>query len=129
MTRKLLSAALLAATIAIAACGGGDDDDDSASALMEGQLPVTEEQLSADEVAKWPETWCSIEPGVSRDDLVAAMGEPTSETSQNVSWYGFGYSFAAFLDVDGNVWQMDGHGPTEDSVSCESARRVPGATP
>jgi hypothetical protein len=114
---KTLSAALLATTLAVAACGSNGDD------APKGEPPVTEE-LSADQAAKWAETWCSIEPGVSRDDLVAAMGEPTSGTQQVVSWDGFGFHFNAFLDVHGNVWQMDGYGPAPDDVRCGSARQA-----
>jgi hypothetical protein len=111
---KTLSAALLATTLAVAACGSNGDD------APEGEPPVTEE-LNANQAATWAETWCSIEPGVSRDDLVAAMGEPTSETSQDLAWVGFGYSLYAFLDVDGNVYQMDVNGP---GLPCESTRRI-----
>jgi hypothetical protein len=131
---KFLALAFLAMTFTFgAACGGGDDD--STSPTTQGVettlVPSTTAPLipdaatsAADQAATWPEAWCSVEPGVSRDDLIAAMGEPTTETTQDLAWVGFGQAYYAFFDATGLIFQMDVNNTAPTEVACEQSRRV-----
>jgi hypothetical protein len=90
---------LTIALLSVSACG---DDDSDVAGILESS-----ENISAEEVAQWPEKWCSVQPGATRDDLVEVMGQPTSETEESLSWSAFNYQFNAFLDVQGHIRQMD----------------------
>lgn len=84
------------------ACGDDGDDEIDLNDAFGGQETVEREVVEG-----WPDAWCSVQPGVRRDELVDAMGEPTSETPESLSWDGFNYQFNAFLNVNGSVRQMD----------------------
>ena len=87
------------------------EDDLCESASNATTPPTTEPSLdepSSEVVAAWPEAWCSVEPGVTRDELVEVMRDVgLSETPESLSWDGFNYQFNAFLNVEGTVRQMD----------------------
>jgi hypothetical protein len=82
---------------------------------------------SAAEVSRWPSAWCSVQPGGTRDELIAAMGAPTSESPEAARWQAFGWQLNAFFDEGGTVSQMDineiGLTPTQRAkITCETTR-------
>ena len=34
----------------------------------------------------WPERWCQAAPKMMRDELIALMGPPTTDTGNTLSW-------------------------------------------
>ncbi len=55
----------------------------------------------------WPAKWCQAEPGITKDQLVAIMGQPTSGSAEFMSWSAHQFQFNAFLEADGTVRQLD----------------------
>jgi len=66
------------------------------------------------EVARWVDAWCDLDPDMSRDQIVALMGEPSGEYTvadggePQLWWAQDQYDFRAYLDVDGSVLELVG---------------------
>src|SRR5436309_356356 len=106
------------AAVAVSACGGSGGPS---VRLEPSNSP------SADVVKSWPSKWCSEQPGVAKSTLYTAMGKPTSESTGQPSWDGFGWQFNAFFDENGNVRQMDINDSQLDAsqrarITCETTR-------
>lgn len=63
------------------------------------------------EVRAWPAKFCSLEKGMTRDEVRAVMGEPTEEYSgpdaNQDQWDGYEVNVTAFYDIDDRVLQLD----------------------
>ena len=75
----------------------------------------------------WPAKWCEAEPGITKDQLAAIMGKPTSGAAEFMSWSAHQYQFNAFLDADGTVRQLDANEHSlsdaeKAALKCESIR-------
>lgn len=63
---------------------------------------------------RWVEAWCGLDPSMTREELVAAMGEPSGEYTVSdggepqLWWAQDQYDFRAYLDVDGSVLELVG---------------------
>jgi hypothetical protein len=56
----------------------------------------------------WPAKWCQAQPGISKEQLVNLMGQPTHVFPTQMSWSDNHYQFNAFLEQqDGTVKQLD----------------------
>lgn len=56
------------------------------------------------QVEKWLPAWCRARPGMTKQQLYAVMGLPTTDfPPDSSSWEGFGYQFIAFFDERGKV--------------------------
>ncbi len=99
----------LATALQISACGGDDSTSSTPSAGTGAAVPtpVQNEGPSAEEVATWPEKWCTVQPGVTKQELLTVMGPPTEDGAEGSSWDAFGYQFNAFYDETGKVRQLD----------------------
>jgi hypothetical protein len=77
-------------------------------------------------VASWPEKFCSLVIGMTRDEVQAVMGAPTSSFSDSSAnqdeWDGYEVSVTAFYDIDDMVQQLDDSTGTSD-LPCESSRK------
>ena len=88
-----------------------------------GSAP-SENTISKEVARSWPEKFCSLEVNMSREQVQAAMGEPTltfSDSSANQDQYeAWGYSLTIFYDIDdlANIMQSN-----DDNVPCETKFR------
>jgi len=77
-------------------------------------------------VASWPAKFCSLAIGMSRDEVRAIMGEPTSSFSDSSAnqdeWDGYEISVSAFYDINDKVQQLDDSTGTSN-LPCESSRK------
>jgi outer membrane protein assembly factor BamE (lipoprotein component of BamABCDE complex) len=64
-------------------------------------------QVSQKAADAWPAKWCSLQPGATKEELVAIMGPPTDSSPTTMSWSAHQYQFNAFLDAKGTVGQLD----------------------
>ena len=62
---------------------------------------------SQDAAGTWPAKWCQAQPGISKEQLVGIMGQPTHAFPTQMSWSDRHYQFNAFLEQDGTVRQLD----------------------
>lgn len=101
--RALLFVLLLVVLGLLGGCGGTSVSVSHSSPVSSGPSAAT--------VKTWPARWCQAQPGMTRAELYAVMGRPTSEiltgSSPQASWYAFEYGFGAFFGVDGRVRQLD----------------------
>lgn len=78
----------------------------------ETDLSEEEAQATAD---GWLSAWCSVEIGMTRDEAIAIMGEPTSEfgieddATPQLNWSLSAYDFTVFLDTDEVVTRFGGN--------------------
>jgi len=86
---------------------GGDVD----AADEETELSEDEAQATAD---GWLAAWCSVQIGMTRDEAVALMGEPTYEygieddSTPQLNWSLGAYDFTVFLDTDDVINEFGG---------------------
>jgi hypothetical protein len=78
----------------VAGCSGGSGTSASQGA-------------AAGAAATWPTNWCQAQPGISKEQLVSIMGQPTHAFPTQMSWSDQHYQFNAFLEQDGTVKQLD----------------------
>lgn len=66
------------------------------------------------DATRWVESWCDLDPSMTREELIAAMGEPSGEYTVSdggepqLWWAQDQYDFRAYLDVDGSVLELVG---------------------
>lgn len=66
------------------------------------------------DAAQWVEAWCDLKPSMTREELIAAMGEPSGEYTvtdggePQLWWAQDQYDFRAYLDIDGSVLELVG---------------------
>ena len=128
--------AILATTIllATASCGGTTVSSPLGSAFSTNGSahPIPTHA----QIAKWPSAWCSVSPGVPLSKLESAMGPPTETrfqhdpTNPQVAWDAFDWHFNAFLDMNGNVHQMDINDISltqseRSQITCDTTRIAP----
>lgn len=102
--------------------GDGDASDE------ETELSEEEAQATAD---SWLAAWCDVQIGMTRDEAVALMGEPTHEagieddSTPQLTWSLSAYDFTVFLDTDGVV---DRFGGNYDSLGESDLAQLPCVT-
>jgi len=104
------AAAISTAALLMAGCSGG-----SATPATSPSITIVipsgssaSRPASATEVRGWAANWCQAQPGISKAQLIAIMGKPTSDFSaESSSWDGYEWQFNAFYDANGNVRQLD----------------------
>ncbi len=90
-------------------------------------------RVDAGEVAatgpdRWLATWCSLQLGMDRAEVVAVMGEASGEYTvanggePQLYWARRQYDFRAYLDLDGRVIDLVGD---YDALSAADRERLP----
>jgi len=103
---------------------GGDVD----ASDEETELSEEEAQATAD---GWLAAWCNVQIGMTRDEAVALMGEPTHEagieddSTPQLNWSLSAYDFTVFLDTDDVV---DSFGGNYDSLGESDLAQLPCVT-
>ena len=98
--------------------------------LLDREVESADEPTAA-EVKQWPEKWCHVQPGMTKDEVIEIMGEPTGQfegTNPQLNYDAFEYGFTAFFGVDGTVRQLDANtinlAPEQvEAIPCETTRR------
>lgn len=91
MTRSLFPAALVAA-LAVGCVSGAT---------------ASHSHVSQSVADAWAGKWCQAQPGITADQLVAIMGQPTGASPTTMMWSAHQYQFNAFFDSHGAVEQLD----------------------
>ena len=125
--KKFICLALVAFTLV--GCSEKSDEEKAVEAFQEivgdafGSVP-TENTISKEIARTWPEKFCSLEVNMSRDQVQAVMGEPTStfndSTANQASYDAWGYGLTIFYDIDDLAQQMQSN---YDNVPCETKFR------
>ena len=63
--------------------------------------------VSSATASAWPAKWCQAKPGMTKEELVNVMGQPTSASAKQMTWTDDHYRFYAFLEDSGTVEQLD----------------------
>jgi hypothetical protein len=140
--------AVLAAVLLVASCSSKSSEEKAAEEVAEAAIEAMIdhdfekilESLSGDEVGEakeavlvseetaraWPDKFCSLEIGMTRDEVQAIMGTPTStfrNRSFNLDSYdGWGWMLNIFYDVDDRAEQLQSYPSASGKVPCESVR-------
>ncbi len=78
--------------------------------------------------ARWVAAWCSLSPQMTRDEIVALMGEPSGEYTVSdggepqLWWAQDQYDFRVYLDVDDSVLELVGD---YDALGAEDRALLP----
>ena len=78
--------------------------------------------------ARWIAAWCSLSPQMTRDEIVALMGEPSGEYTVSdggepqLWWAQDQYDFRVYLDVDDSVLELVGD---YDALGAEDRALLP----
>jgi hypothetical protein len=101
-------------------CGG--DDGSKSYPMNEFGMPDVPKEV----VKTWPEKFCSVEIGMTKDEVRSIMGAPTqsySDSSFNQDeWDGYSVGVTAFYDIDDRVEILaDSIGTS--GLPCEATRR------
>lgn len=116
MVRKLC---LMATFAALVSCGSGNSGEQYDTNEF-GQAVVPKDVVQA-----WPEKFCSLQVGMSRDEVREVMGQPTSSYSDSSfnqdEWDGYNVSVTAFYDINDRVQQLDDSTGTSE-LPCADSR-------
>jgi hypothetical protein len=100
------------AVLLVAGCGDGGSSPREASVqtvtqTVEVQVDATSATYpSADDVGSWKRKWCSTKLGMTRDELIRIMGEPTIDLPDTTHWGAFEWKFTAKLKADGRAYNL-----------------------
>ncbi|WP_322937864.1 nuclear transport factor 2 family protein [Nocardioides bizhenqiangii] len=89
-------------------------DSEGEADASDGETELSEEEAQAT-ADGWLASWCSVQTGMSRDEAIALMGEPTSElgieddADPQLHWSLGAYDFTVFLDTDDIVTSFGGN--------------------
>lgn len=99
-----------------------------------GLLTVSADAADATSVSRkmadtWPDQWCQALPKMKRNELIALMGPPTTDTGNTLSWSAYQYHFNAFLAADGVVKQLDINASSlsaseKSALKCDTTRTI-----
>lgn len=119
----------------LVSCGGGTGSSSESAAVTEAPeisantYPLNEfgqPDVPKDVVQTWPDKFCSLTIGMTRDEVLRVMGQPTSSFSDSSAnqdeWDGYDVSVTAFYDINDKVQQLDDSTGTS-GLPCESPRR------
>ena len=72
-------------------------------------------------------SWCQAQPGITRQQLLALMGPPSTALDTQMTWTRNTVQFHAFLDADGTAKQLDINDQTlsdaqKASLQCQTTR-------
>lgn len=155
--RRLALIGVPLAVLAFSGCGGGSSTDSAGVTITPTSEVVAESEGSYDNappitkelVREWPERWCTIPIGASREEVVKAMGAyPTDQDSHKIphiplihlnsrgedvnpkppmpagsdTWEAPGsFQFNAFFDSSLRLQQLDFGGPAAE-LPCAATR-------
>ena len=93
--------------VAIIVSSGGDEGTSQGSFGLESQQAqdINGDSITEADEQHWVDVWCTLSPGMSREDVYTAMGAPTTEFTQSdtsaqpqASWEAGNYHFTVFFD-------------------------------
>jgi hypothetical protein len=130
---------VLAVVLLVVSCSSKSSEEEAAQpALEEVQETVAEAvgdevgeakeavEVSEETARAWPDKFCSLEIGMTRDEVQAVMGGPTStfrdQYANQDSYSGWGWDLTIFYDVDDRVRQLQSEDFASGKVPCESVR-------
>lgn len=87
MKRTLLAVMAMSGVAACSTAGAGD----TSQKVAEG----------------WAAKWCQVQPGQTKEALVASMGPPTFSGPAFMTWAANQHQYHAFLEADGKIGQLD----------------------
>ncbi len=87
MKRTLLAVMAMSGVAACSTAGAGD----TSQKVAEG----------------WAAKWCQVQPGQTKEALVASMGPPTFSGPAFMTWAANQHQYHAFLEADGKIDQLD----------------------
>lgn len=126
--RTILAAISLPLALALAGCSSPSPEEEAvkdAVEALEGILGETDSSttISIDEstARQWPTKFCSLDIGMTREQVREVMGEPTGwsrDQDLNQDRYeAWGYNLTVFYDIDDRTTQIQ---PNSDNVPCET---------
>ncbi len=101
---RLLALIALVLALLVAGAGCGDDGGELSNPAGGAVTPAI--------AKKWPEAWCAIQPGATREEVQRLMGPPSEEYTAESSpsgfepkmiWSAYEYHFTAFFDREGRA--------------------------
>jgi hypothetical protein len=87
--KRILPAVM--AIFGVAGCSSGVGAGDTSQKVSDG----------------WTAKWCQVQPGHTKEALVASMGPPTRSGPTFMTWAADQHQFNAFLEADGKIEQLD----------------------
>jgi hypothetical protein len=134
--RRILSA--LAVALLVASCSSKSPEEeaveDAAEALAGLQEEVVEAlggevgdlEVSEETASGWPEKFCSLEIGMTRDEVQAVMGTPTAtyrnQSANQDQYEAWGWSLTIFYDINDRAEQLQSNDLFSGKIPCESVR-------
>jgi hypothetical protein len=134
--RRVLPA--LAVALLVASCSSKSPEEeaveDAAEALAGLQEEVVEAfggevgdlEVSEETARAWPDKFCSLEIGMTRDEVQAVMGTPTAiyrnQAANQDQYEAWGWQLTIFYDVDDRAEQLYSNDLASGKVPCESVR-------
>ncbi len=105
----MIRSAAVAALLALAACSGTD-------------ATSSPKAVTAAEAQTWPAKWCQTSLGMTRDQVVTIMGNPTETFAESMKWLAFEFRYSAFFAADGTARQLDMDGSLASRSNCAVTR-------
>jgi hypothetical protein len=107
-TKFTLTIAALGATGMLLAGCGGSAAKTASTASVPAAATVDPTQPTPQVAASWATKWCQAQPGMTKAQLYAVMGQPTDDSfADQASWSAYEWQFNAFYGTDGRVRQLD----------------------
>jgi hypothetical protein len=124
----ILAAVFLPLALTLASCSSSRPDEQAVKDAVEapeGILgePDSSATISEDEstARQWPTKFCSLDIGMTREQVREVMGEPTGwsrdQDANQDRYEAWGYNLTVFYDVDDRTTQIQ---PNSDNVPCET---------
>jgi outer membrane protein assembly factor BamE (lipoprotein component of BamABCDE complex) len=132
MRRTISVTIVVAVLVAVSAgCSSKSPEEkaveEAVAALQEiaGEIESSAVSTVSRETAKaWAEKFCTLEIDMTREQVRAIMGEPTSifedSYANQDSYEAWGYSLTIFYDIDNLAQQIQ---PNSDNVPCDTKFR------
>jgi outer membrane protein assembly factor BamE (lipoprotein component of BamABCDE complex) len=107
--RKTIASLFILLAITTSSCSSESSDPQPATTTI--NFFSTDNTVSKETVLSWPAKFCSLTIGMSRKEVQAIMGTPTSTFSDSNAnqdeWDGYNVNVTAFYDINDNVQQLD----------------------
>jgi hypothetical protein len=135
--RRVLPA--LAVALLVASCSSKSPEEEAVEYAAEALAGLQEEEVvealggevgdlevSEETARAWPEKFCSLEIGMTRDEVQAVMGTPTAiyrnQAANQDQYEAWGWMLTIFYDIDDRAEQLYSNDLASGKVPCESVR-------
>jgi hypothetical protein len=130
---------VLAAVLLVVSCSSKSPQEEAVEYAAEALAGLEEEEVVeafggevgdldvSEETARgWPEKFCSLEIGMTRDEVQAVMGTPTAiyrnQSANQDQYEAWGWMLTIFYDIDDRAEQIYSNDLASGKVPCESVR-------